>query len=53
MSGSRSRVALAAAVIAAVSACNAATAGDLEPRLGQIRGYSWQGPYVGANLGYQ
>ncbi len=53
MSRSRSRAAFAAAVIAAVSACNAAAAGDLEPRLSPIRGYSWQGPYVGANLGYQ
>jgi outer membrane immunogenic protein len=52
MSESRSRAAFAAAIIA-VLACNAATAGDLEPRLSPIRGYSWQGPYVGANLGYQ
>ena len=53
MSGSRSRAAFAAAVIAAAAACNPAMAGDLEPRLSPIRGYSWQGPYVGANLGYQ
>ena len=41
-----------AAAIAAVVASSAATAADLfpSPRLG---GYSWTGPYVGANLGYQ
>lgn len=32
---------------------NAAMAADLVPRLSPIRAYSWQGPYVGANLGYQ
>jgi outer membrane immunogenic protein len=37
--------------LAAVS--GAASAADLVPRWSPIRGYSWQGPYVGANLGYQ
>ena len=30
-----------------------ASAADLYPRLSPIGAYSWQGPYVGANLGYQ
>jgi outer membrane immunogenic protein len=31
----------------------AANAADLMPRLNPVGAYPWQGPYVGANLGYQ
>ena len=40
------------ALVALAAASSAATAADILP-LGPVRGYSWQGPYVGANLGYQ
>jgi len=49
MPGPRSRSAFAAVAIALAAGCGAATAADLVP----MRAYSWQGPYVGANLGYQ
>ena len=42
-----------AALIALAATANAAPAADVAPRLSPIRAYSWQGPYVGANLGYQ
>ncbi len=46
-----------AAILAATIATGAAFAADVEssPYGGPARrsGYSWQGPYVGANLGYQ
>jgi outer membrane immunogenic protein len=40
--------------LAALAAASGPTvAADLFPSLGPVRGYSWRGPYVGANLGYQ
>jgi outer membrane immunogenic protein len=42
-----------AALAALAIASGAADAADLFPSLGPVRGYSWQGPYVGVNLGYQ
>ena len=42
-----------AALTALAATANAATAADVAPRFSPIRAYSWQGPYVGANLGYQ
>jgi outer membrane immunogenic protein len=53
MRGFRSRSVFAAASVALAIAGAPATAADLEPRLSPARGYSWQGPYVGVNLGYQ
>jgi outer membrane immunogenic protein len=40
------------ALLAVAAVSGAAEAADLVPGLAPIRGYSWQGPYVGANLGY-
>ena len=48
MSGSPSRLAFAAALMLALP-FGAAAAADLPP----MRAYSWQGPYVGVNLGHQ
>ena len=51
------KFAFGAAIVAATIASNVAYAADLDasPYGGPARigGYSWQGPYVGANLGYQ
>lgn len=44
-----SNLSFAAAAIALVLPCTALSAAELAP----MRAYSWQGPYVGANLGYQ
>jgi outer membrane immunogenic protein len=46
---------LAAALAALTLLCRAATAAELSTGAGAVRtvGYYWQGPYVGANLGYQ
>lgn len=41
------------ALAALAAASGAAQSAELLPRLSPARGYSWQGPYVGANLGYQ
>jgi outer membrane immunogenic protein len=49
LSCSRARF-LCAATIALCAASSAAAAGEL---LNPVRAYYWQGPYVGANLGYQ
>ncbi len=38
---------------ALAAAAAEAQAADLAPQLNLGRGYSWQGPYVGANLGFQ
>jgi len=46
-----SRVALAA-VLALATSTGAAVAADLAPQL-NVPSASWQGPYVGVNLGYQ
>ena len=40
------------ALLAVAAVSGAARAADLVPGLTPFRGYSWQGPYVGANLGY-
>jgi outer membrane immunogenic protein len=43
---------MAGALLAVAALSGAAQAADLVPGLTAIRGTSWQGPYVGANLGY-
>ena len=48
MSRTLSKLVLVVASALALS-CGAASAADLPP----MRAYSWQGPYVGANLGHQ
>lgn len=40
------------AAVAVTAISGAAQAADLVPGIASIRGHSWQGPYVGANLGY-
>jgi len=49
------RSVIAAAIGFLTLACQAANAADLVPyrQLTPARGYFWQGPYLGANLGYQ
>ncbi len=47
------RTVFAAALALLALTSSAAYAADIQPYANQTRGYSWQGPYAGANLGYQ
>lgn len=51
MPGPVSRFAIAAVAFAV--AAGEVRAADLVPGVNTVGGYSWQGPYVGVNLGYQ
>lgn len=47
------RTMFAAALTALALASSAALAADIQPYTSPTRAYSWKGPYVGANIGYQ